>query len=117
VSTQRGSKKCDEIFVAAQVPEFNLKKPSAYNYDLALLGAITIGFGLIGLPPINGVLPQVRPPSLASVPSLLYVKKLPSAAETYLFVVRLAWYVGEPRTSVVMTLLSQSGLRSGGCAC
>lgn len=42
-----------------QVEEFNLKKPSAYNYDLALLGGITAAFGLIGLPPINGVLPQV----------------------------------------------------------
>ena len=45
----------------AQVPEFNLEKPSAYNYDLALLGIITAAFGLIGLPPINGVLPQVWP--------------------------------------------------------
>lgn len=42
----------------AQLPEFNLVKPSAYNYDFALLGVITIVFGLIGLPPINGVLPQ-----------------------------------------------------------
>lgn len=51
--------------VGAQVEEFNLKKPSAYNYDLALLGGITAAFGLIGLPPINGVLPQV--------PKLLFV--------------------------------------------
>lgn len=42
-----------------QTEEFNLKKPSAYNYDFGLLGVITIAFGLIGLPPINGVLPQV----------------------------------------------------------
>lgn len=43
-----------------QAPEFNLKKPPAYNYDFALLGVITAAFGLIGLPPINGVLPQAR---------------------------------------------------------
>ncbi len=43
-----------------QAPEFNLKKPPAYNYDFALLGVITAAFGLIGLPPVNGVLPQVR---------------------------------------------------------
>lgn len=42
-----------------QLPDFNVVKPSAYSYDFALLGVITIVFGLIGLPPINGVLPQV----------------------------------------------------------
>lgn len=42
-----------------QLPEFNVVKPTAYNYDFALLGVITVVFGLIGLPPINGVLPQV----------------------------------------------------------
>ena len=47
-------------FWLPQTPEFNLKKPSAYNYDFALLGVMTAAFGLIGLPPINGVLPQVR---------------------------------------------------------
>eukprot|EP00898_Chlorokybus_atmophyticus_P003913 jgi/Chlat1/4522/Chrsp29S00334 len=42
----------------AQTPEFNLRKPSAYSYDLLLLAAITAVLGLVGLPPINGVLPQ-----------------------------------------------------------
>ena len=49
--------------IELQTEEFNLKKPSAYNYDFALLGIITAAFGLIGLPPINGVLPQVWRPS------------------------------------------------------
>ncbi|GAY60060.1 hypothetical protein CUMW_199190 [Citrus unshiu] len=40
----------------AQQKEFNLKKPSAYHYDTFLLGFMTLAFGLIGLPPSNGVL-------------------------------------------------------------
>ncbi|KAJ9559517.1 hypothetical protein OSB04_004677 [Centaurea solstitialis] len=42
----------------AQQKEFNLKKPSAYHYDIFLLGFMTLLCGLIGLPPSNGVLPQ-----------------------------------------------------------
>ncbi|KAJ0006995.1 hypothetical protein Pint_30032 [Pistacia integerrima] len=42
----------------AQQKEFNLKKPSAYHYDILLLGFMTLLCGLIGLPPSNGVLPQ-----------------------------------------------------------
>ncbi|CAN1812654.1 Boron transporter 4 [Linum perenne] len=42
----------------AQQPEFNLKKPSAYHYDIFLLGVVTLVSGLLGLPPSNGVLPQ-----------------------------------------------------------
>jgi hypothetical protein len=42
----------------AQQEEFNLKRPTAYNWDLFLLGIITITFGVLGLPPINGVIPQ-----------------------------------------------------------
>ncbi|XP_017216494.2 boron transporter 4 [Daucus carota subsp. sativus] len=42
----------------AQQKEFNLKKPSAYHYDMLLLGFMTLLCGLIGLPPSNGVLPQ-----------------------------------------------------------
>ncbi|CAN0896629.1 Boron transporter 4 [Linum grandiflorum] len=42
----------------AQQPEFNLKKPTAYHYDLFLLGLMTLLCGLVGLPPSNGVLPQ-----------------------------------------------------------
>ena len=54
----------------AQAPEFNLRKPSAYNYDFALLGVITAAFGLLGLPPINGVLPQVNCQFHASQPCI-----------------------------------------------
>ena len=69
----------------AQQKEFNLKKPSAYHYDIMLLGVMvcnlnhyrwlnlyvffsaesctfllfqTLICGLLGLPPSNGVLPQ-----------------------------------------------------------
>lgn len=43
----------------AQLPEFILVKPPAYSYDLVLVGLFTIGCGLLGIPPVNGVLPQV----------------------------------------------------------
>jgi hypothetical protein len=42
----------------AQVSDFNLTKPSAYHYDLLLLAGVTALLGLMGLPPINGVIPQ-----------------------------------------------------------
>ena len=42
----------------AQQEEFNLKRSTAYHWDLFLLGIITIIFGILGLPPINGVIPQ-----------------------------------------------------------
>ncbi|KAK9066275.1 hypothetical protein SSX86_013596 [Deinandra increscens subsp. villosa] len=42
----------------AQQKEFNLKNPSAYHYDILLLGFMTLLCGLLGLPPSNGVLPQ-----------------------------------------------------------
>ena len=45
----------------AQTPDFNLRKPSAYSWDLFLLGFMTFACGIIGIPPVNGVLPQVRP--------------------------------------------------------
>ncbi|XP_050212662.1 boron transporter 4-like [Mercurialis annua] len=42
----------------AQQKDFNLKKPSAYHYDILILGILTLICGLLGLPPSNGVLPQ-----------------------------------------------------------
>ncbi|XP_031378469.1 boron transporter 4-like [Punica granatum] len=42
----------------AQQKEFNLKKPTAYHYDILILGFMTLLCGLVGLPPSNGVLPQ-----------------------------------------------------------
>eukprot|EP00803_Ostreobium_quekettii_P007182 evm.model.scf_511.2 EVM.evm.TU.scf_511.2 scf_511:53252-64416(-) len=42
----------------AQQKEFALKKPSAYNYDFLLLAFMTLMCGLLGIPPVNGVLPQ-----------------------------------------------------------
>ncbi|XP_010416339.1 PREDICTED: putative boron transporter 5 [Camelina sativa] len=42
----------------AQQKEFNLKNPSAYHYDILLLGFMVLICGLLGLPPSNGVLPQ-----------------------------------------------------------
>ncbi|KIZ03052.1 Boron transporter, putative [Monoraphidium neglectum] len=42
----------------AQQKEFNLRRPPAYHYDFLLLGLLTLLCGLLGLPPVNGVLPQ-----------------------------------------------------------
>ncbi|KAI8472029.1 MAG: putative boron transporter [Monoraphidium minutum] len=42
----------------AQQKEFNLARPPAYHYDMALLAGLTLLCGLLGLPPVNGVLPQ-----------------------------------------------------------
>lgn len=42
----------------AQTADFNLRKPSAYNWDLLLVGFMTFACGIIGIPPVNGVLPQ-----------------------------------------------------------
>lgn len=42
----------------AQQKEFNLKRPSAYHYDILVLGFMVLVCGLLGIPPSNGVLPQ-----------------------------------------------------------
>lgn len=42
----------------AQTPDFNLRKPSAYSWDLLLNGFTTFACGILGIPPVNGVLPQ-----------------------------------------------------------
>ena len=36
----------------------NLKKPTAYHWDFMLLAIMTALCGLLGLPPVNGVIPQ-----------------------------------------------------------
>ena len=52
----------------AMLPEFNTRKESAYYYDLGLLGCMTAMCGLLGLPPVNGVLPQASQLSLKMLP-------------------------------------------------
>lgn len=42
----------------AQAEEFRLVKPSAYHWDMLLVGVTTLMCGLLGLPPVNGVIPQ-----------------------------------------------------------
>lgn len=61
----------------AQLEEFGLQKPPAYHYDLFLLGWMTLLCGLIGIPPVNGVLPQVGISlALLSAPAPCRVKVL-----------------------------------------
>ncbi|XP_073130174.1 boron transporter 4-like [Henckelia pumila] len=62
----------------AQQKEFNLKNPSAYHYDILLLGVMTLICGLLGLPPSNGVLPQspMHTRSLAVLKKQLIRKKM-----------------------------------------
>jgi hypothetical protein len=42
----------------AQTGDLKLIRPPAYAYDLLLLAAMTLAAGLLGIPPVNGVLPQ-----------------------------------------------------------
>ncbi|GLT80501.1 hypothetical protein SLA2020_519380 [Shorea laevis] len=67
----------------AQQKEFNLKKPSAYHYDMLLLGIMTLICGLLGLPPSNGVLPQspMHTKSLAVLKRQLIRKKMVKSAK------------------------------------
>ncbi|XP_071734201.1 boron transporter 4-like [Rutidosis leptorrhynchoides] len=66
----------------AQQKEFNLKNPSAYHYDILLLGFTTLLCGLIGLPPSNGVLPQspMHTKSLAVLKRQIIRKKMVEGA-------------------------------------
>ncbi|KAI4316291.1 hypothetical protein L6164_024285 [Bauhinia variegata] len=67
----------------AQQKEFNLQKPSAYHYDMLLLGIMTLICGLLGLPPSNGVLPQspMHTKSLAVLRRQLIRKKVVKSAK------------------------------------
>ncbi|CAI9094491.1 OLC1v1030240C1 [Oldenlandia corymbosa var. corymbosa] len=66
----------------AQQKEFNLQNPSAYHYDILLLGFMTLLCGLLGLPPSNGVLPQspMHTRSLAVLKRQLIRKKMVKSA-------------------------------------
>ncbi|CAI9775681.1 unnamed protein product [Fraxinus pennsylvanica] len=67
----------------AQQKEFNIKNPSAYHYDIMLLGFMTLICGLLGLPPSNGVLPQspMHTKSLAVLKRQLIRKKMVKSAK------------------------------------
>lgn len=67
----------------AQQKEYNLKKPSAYHYDMLLLGFMTLLCGLLGLPPCNGVLPQspMHTRSLAVLKRQIIRKKMVKSAK------------------------------------
>ncbi|CAI8613028.1 unnamed protein product [Vicia faba] len=67
----------------AQQKEFNLQKPSAYHYDVFLLGIMTLICGLLGLPPSNGVLPQspMHTKSLAILRRQMIRKKVVKGAK------------------------------------
>ncbi|CAN8293255.1 unnamed protein product [Cochlearia groenlandica] len=67
----------------AQQKEFNLKNPSAYHYDILLLGFMTLICGLLGLPPSNGVLPQspMHTKSLAVLKRQLIRRKMVKTAK------------------------------------
>ncbi|KAF2565039.1 hypothetical protein F2Q70_00016079 [Brassica cretica] len=67
----------------AQQKEFNLKNPSAYHYDVLLLGFMVLVCGLLGLPPSNGVLPQspMHTKSLAVLKRQLIRRKMVMTAK------------------------------------
>ncbi|MCL7034764.1 hypothetical protein MKW94_027902 [Papaver nudicaule] len=67
----------------AQQKEFNLKNPSAYHYDMLLLGSMVLICGLLGIPPSNGVLPQspMHTKSLAVLKRQLIRKEMVRSAK------------------------------------
>lgn len=66
----------------AQQKDFNLRNPSAYHYDILVLGFMVVISGLIGLPPSNGVLPQspMHTKSLVTLRRQITRKKLMKTA-------------------------------------
>ena len=44
--------------ILCQAPEFGLKKGSAYHWDFFVVGIQILITGLLGLPPVNGLIPQ-----------------------------------------------------------
>ena len=42
----------------AQMRDLGVVKPPAFHWDLLWISLVTLAFGLLGLPPVNGVLPQ-----------------------------------------------------------
>merc|ERR1719203_1352408 len=42
----------------AQAPEFGLKKGTAYHWDFFVVGIQILITGLLGIPPVNGLIPQ-----------------------------------------------------------
>eukprot|EP00249_Psilotum_nudum_P024874 c29315_g1_i1 orf=112-2220(+) len=67
----------------AQQKEYNLQNPSAYHYDVLLLGIMVLFCGLLGIPPSNGVLPQspMHTKSLATLKRQIVRKKLVEIAK------------------------------------
>tara|TARA_B100000795_G_scaffold254664_1_gene225738 strand:- start:143 stop:649 length:507 start_codon:yes stop_codon:yes gene_type:complete len=41
-----------------QVPEFGLKKGTSYHWDFFIIGLQILITGLLGIPPVNGLIPQ-----------------------------------------------------------
>uniref|UniRef100_A0A383W2A2 Bicarbonate transporter-like transmembrane domain-containing protein n=1 Tax=Tetradesmus obliquus TaxID=3088 RepID=A0A383W2A2_TETOB len=64
----------------AQQPEFSLAKPPAYHYDFLLLAGLTLVCGLLGIPPVNGVLPQA-PMHTRSLAHLRRTQKQPDSEQ------------------------------------
>jgi len=65
------------VGMLTQAPEFRLKKGTAFHWDTVVLGVMTLVCGLLGLPPVNGVLPQ----SPMHVQALVTTKKNPVTGE------------------------------------
>mmetsp|Transcript_28810 Transcript_28810/g.42716 ORF Transcript_28810/g.42716 Transcript_28810/m.42716 type:complete len:583 (+) Transcript_28810:100-1848(+) len=58
----------------AQAPEFGLKKGTAYHWDFFVVGLQILLTGLLGIPPVNGLIPQA-PLHTASLAEIDVVKQ------------------------------------------
>jgi len=65
------------VGLLTQAPQFRLKKGTAFHWDTIVLALMTLVCGLLGLPPVNGVLPQS--PLHVQALVMTFVKKMNGA--------------------------------------
>ena len=76
--------------IMAQDPKFNLKKPPAFHFDFAVLGACVVLAGILGVPPGNGLIPQA-PLHVRALAIVEYVDTPGGKREVYAAVVEKRW--------------------------
>ncbi len=56
----------------SQRQAMNLRKPAAYNWDFVVVGLMVVVCGVLGIPPTNGLIPQVSARASDTHPPPLY---------------------------------------------
>jgi len=76
--------------ILAQDAKFNLVKPPSFDYDFAVLGALLVLCGIIGVPPGNGLIPQA-PLHVRALAVIEYEDTPGGKREVYKGVVEKRW--------------------------